>query len=807
MRGNAKTVPAFVLVEVKMTCVDVLIDLPSKNFDCSYVYSVPAGLENEVEFGKRVLVELGRRVVEGYIVGKAADPGFENLKPVIKVLDEEPVLSPELFQLAQWMADYYMCSVAGAINTIIPPALNKKLPQFVVPLVYEESRIPHCHKYHEFFRRLWEDGEMGIEEARRFVGEKELRALDRKGFIYVGGRYSGYRSRKEGDVYFIKDLSQDMHVLQKKAPRQAEALRIIAEYGEVDRKHLDSLIPAESIKSLLTKGYIGVGKKRRHVVEEKHVLTGEQKRALQVIEEALLSGNRRDFLLYGVTSSGKTEIYIRAAIKAIEQGKRVMVLVPEIALTRHLVDVFASRIRNLAVLHSDMPAGERYDTWKRIRRGEFDLVLGTRSAVFAPLTGLGLVVIDEEQESSYKQESTPRYHAREVARKRADFHSAVLLLGSATPAVETFYQAMNGSLTILNLKERIGNTKIPSVQIQDMKAEFKKGNKVLSGVLQEKIAGCLERGEQVILFINRRGYSPVIICRECGMIVSCPYCSVGMTYHRDIGQIVCHYCNYRHRVPLICDSCGSSYLQQVGVGTQRVEEEVRNLFPGAKIARLDLDSSRRKGIQKNILEKMKNKEIDVLIGTQMVAKGLDFPDVSLVGVVNADVMLNIPDFRAGERCFQLIVQAAGRAGRGSLPGEVVIQTYNPDNAVIQTAAKQDYLGFYYEEIRLRKILNYPPFTNILKVVAASKDETCASEAAIDAASLAVEITDAKEEDITVLGPAPCPIYKMRNRFRYQLIIKCDNMLLLKSIGEYIINRGNQHKDIKLEVEINPLTTI
>jgi primosomal protein N' (replication factor Y) len=420
---------------------------------------------------------------------------------------------------------------------------------------------------------------------------------------------------------------------------------------------------------------------------------------------------------------------------------------------------------------------------------------------------LGLIIVDEEQETSFKQEEQPRYHAREVARQRARIESAVLLLGSATPSLETYFKAEQGKMRLLELRERVGQAYIPRVTIEDMRRAFpNQARKLVSPLLEEKIQENLERQEQIILFINRRGYSPMTVCWECGHITHCPVCSVAMTYHRDIERNVCHYCNRQERMPVQCAACGSLHLQLLGAGTQKVEEEIKSLFSQASIARLDMDSSRRSGVQQSILQRMRNREIDILIGTQMVAKGLDFPNVSLVGIIDADSILNIPDFRAGERCFQLLVQAAGRAGRSGLAGEVVIQTYNPDHLVINFAAQQDYRDFYNHEIKTRQLLDYPPLTHLLRIVMSSEGQAETDDYANRLAAYIEEITDAKEEEITILGPAPCPIARIRNRFRVQILVKCISMELLRSMAVHILARAGS-KHVKMEWDIDPVTTI
>lgn len=531
--------------------------------------------------------------------------------------------------------------------------------------------------------------------------------------------------------------------------------------------------------------------------------TEEQIEAIETINNALGKG-RKEFLLFGVTGSGKTEVYINSAQYCISQGQNVLMLIPEIALTRHLVEVISQRINNIAILHSNMSNGERLEEWEKISNGDVNFVLGTRSAVFAPITNIGLIIIDEEQETTYKQEETPKYDAREVARERALYNGAVILYGSATPSLGLFYKVQGNEVSMLTLKNRIGTAKLPQIKIEDLKSNLAGGNRsIISGHLKNKITENLINKEQTILFINRRGYSPITVCRQCGKVLNCPHCSVGVTYHKSLNTNICHYCNFNMDLLMNCPSCKSNYLQQVGTGTQRVEEEVRKLFPTARVERLDLDVS-RKGLQQELLRKMKNKEIDILIGTQMVAKGLDFPNVSLVGIIDADSMLALPDYRATERTFQLIVQAAGRAGRGDKPGEVIIQTYSPDNQVVQWAAQQDYVRFYFEEIKQRKILNYPPFSSLLRIVVSSSNENKVMKKAGVIAELINEAIDAKEDYIQILGPAPCPVQKISNKYRYQIIVKSNNMLLLQSVRYFIMNEV-RFPNGKIDQDINPNT--
>ena len=792
----------------------VLVNLPVRTADNYFTYHVPPKLTDAIEFGKRVLVELGRKKTEGFIIDADAPAPDMDTKPILSLLDRDAVLTEDLYELACWLAETCMCPLSLAINTMIPRKLSKKSGRVVVAQMEGEGWSQYLaedsvNNQTAWLETLAERGCMSYREALRYVSADELAFLQARGLLYISGAYLDYReSRGEytyvpGDAFNEKQLS----LLERRAPRQAQVMQLLLERQSLSGKQMAAIAPASSIKSLLRQGYVQrapLGPAREPRIP---CLNQEQRRVLAAIDHALALAPEQELLLYGVTGSGKTEVYIRAALSCIERGRKVIMLIPEIALTRHLLELFTDRIPEMAVLHSKMSPGERYEEWKRIKNGQVNLVMGTRSAIFAPLPDIGLIIMDEEQEYTYKQEQQPRYHARDVARERARRSRALLLLGSATPAVETYYRSECGYSTRLDMSSRAGDAALPRIYIEDMRKAVRKARSpIVSPLLEEKIRNILDRKEQCILFLNRRGFSPYTICRNCGHTLSCPNCSVGLNFHKDQNTYLCHYCGLNIAVPEVCPSCGSSYMQQTGYGTQKVEEDIRGLFPEAGIARLDMDSSSNKGAQEQILQAMKRNEIDILIGTQMVAKGLDFAGVSLVGVLDADGMLNLPDFRSGERCFQLIVQAAGRAGRGAVPGEVVIQTYNPDNQLIAVAARQDYPQFYREEIKWRQLLNYPPFSHILRIVSVSGQESLARRLA-DMVTLYInEITDAQEDNIIVLGPAPCPLYRIRNRIRYQLIIKSENMLLLNSIGTNIASK-EWHKQVRLEIDLDPLISM
>lgn len=796
-----------------MQAVNVIINLNTHQLNNSFLYLVPEELADEAAFGKRVLVDFRGRKTEAFVVGQQDITPAPDLKSIIKVLDQEEVFNQELYVLALWMADYYSVSLALILTMMIPQLLHHKKSLRVIAAVspeqYEDGYAGNENPYKEFMELLWSKKELSLNETLRTLNKDQLDELLELGLVSLTGIYGSTRT-KQNDMIYVLDqnkLEKEITAIRKKAPRQAEALDLLASRPNLSCTEFDRVVTRSISKALIKKGLIASVRIKPEIIVPEFELNQEQNHAVRMIDEGLTAGQYAEYLLFGITGSGKTEVYVKAAQCALAQGRRVIVLVPEIALTRQLVEIFSRRITDLAILHSAMSAGERYQEWKRIKRGEVNLVLGPRSAVFAPLPNLGLIILDEEQENSYKQEETPRYHARDIARQRARVTDSVLLLGSATPALETYYRTTTGNAQLLHLPRRTGGAAIPDIVIEDMRKSFKSGNYgMLSRYLQERLKHALIMGQQSILFINRRGHSPMTICRECGNMASCPNCSVAMTYHHDIKQNVCHYCNTQRPQTSVCELCGSQHLQLAGTGTQKVEEEIRRLFPQARIARLDLDSSRPKGAQKAILEDMKEKRIDILIGTQMVAKGLDFPLVSLVGVVDADSLLNLPDFRARERCFQLLVQVAGRAGRADIHGEVVIQTYNPQEPLFEKVVSQDYKKFYDDEMKIRKRLDYPPYNDILRMVVSSENESSCQNHINELAKHIEEMIDAKEDNIMIMGPAPCPISKIKSRFRYQIMIKCNSSLLLRSIAAKM-NNITHPANIKLELDINPMVTI
>lgn len=503
-------------------------------------------------------------------------------------------------------------------------------------------------------------------------------------------------------------------------------------------------------------------------------LTAQQAAALKPIKQAIGARQHRRFLLYGVTGSGKTEVYMRAAAKCLEEGRKVIMLVPEISLTKQVIGRFIGRFgaEQIAVLHSKLSLGERYDEWSRIKQGMVNIVIGARSAVFAPFENIGLIILDEEHEATYKSDMTPKYDAVEVALKRLQQHKGVLLCGSATPSIATFYRSKQGIYERLELTKRYNQVALPEVEVADMRDELRAGNKtIISQALYRAMGAALEHKQQIILFLNRRGYSTFISCRECGAVLKCPDCGISLTYHKEGGRVVCHYCGYEEEPPETCPECGSRYIRYFGTGTEKVEEIASEFFPEAVIERLDLDSTKRKGSIDRILDRFKKGKIHILIGTQLVAKGLDFRNVGLVGVISADVTLNIPDFRSAERTFQLITQAAGRAGRGDETGKVIIQSYQPENYAVRLAAKQDYDSFYKAEIQLRKYMEYPPYSDLIQIVFSSKEEERAKAAAEKWHEKIIKALKSEKKG-RVFQPQAAPMNKIKDTYRYCMLIKC-----------------------------------
>ena len=732
----------------------IVVDLSVDALDRLYTYAVPEGMD--VQPGQLVAAPFGPRTVEGFVVDlpESCDLQPEKVRPLLRVVREEPVILPDLMALADWMHARYLCNLVDALRLMIPAELR---------------------------------------------GERVRPRTARWARLALSG-----------------DALEAFVQANRRAPKQLEILGRLQD-GELPTAVLD----AGALRALEKKGAVTIhdvaSRRVPHALAddaraEDPELTREQRDAVARLTAALEDRGGR-FLLHGVTGSGKTEVYIRLIRRALELGRTAVVLVPEIALTPQMVAWLHGRFGgDAAVLHSALSAGERYDEWERIRSGEARVVIGARSAIFAPLQNIGAIVVDEEHETSYQSDRRPRYDAREVAWRRAERHGAVLLLGSATPSVSTYMRAMPGvrpenRLELIELRQRVNGRPLPRVDIVDMRGEFGRGNhSIFSARLSAELRRCLDEGHQAMLFINRRGHSTFVSCRACGYAVRCDQCDVTMTYHQAENALRCHYCGKTLPPPRRCPQCGSGYIKYFGAGTQKVQEEVRRLFPDARVARMDVDTTRQKDAHARILERFRAGDANVLVGTQMIAKGLDFPGVALVGVVAADLSLNLPDFRSVERTFQLITQVAGRAGRADVPGRVVVQTYEPEHYGIQLAAAQDYRAFYTRESAYRRAAMYPPFTVIARVVYTAKEPAAAEAAARDAQAKLGAYLDGMgaRADAIQLAATEAPIKLLRGEARWQLLLK----LYFKADLEAVAARMQALADevpagVRGELEINP----
>lgn len=756
----------------------VVVDVPSKGTNRPYDYLVPEKLIGEVQIGSRVEVPFGPRKILGYVISLTLSSPSQKLKNILDVKDILPPLTQELIQLGQAMADEYFCHTITAFQSMIPAVLKGKYHKKVF---LGENTIT-IDKEIEPLRQLLESKlSCSFEEAEQLVGRPALRKSIQRGHIEVE-EHVGDRVTKER-ISWVKAMRTDVQEIPKRAKKQLEVMQyLLRENKEIALPTLLAETGAgrQTVKSLAERGLVQIEEREqyrdpyRDTIFQPTVplaLTTEQQQAFDTIKKPIEQEQYQTILLHGVTGSGKTEIYLQAIEEVLSLGKEAIVLVPEISLTPQMVDRFKGRFgEKVAVLHSRLSSGERYDEWRKIRRGEVQVAIGARSAIFAPFTKLGLVIIDEEHESSYKQEESPRYHAKEIARWRAQFHQATVVLGSATPSLESYFHARTNAYNWVTLKERVKGRPFPTVETVDMREELKQGNRTMfSQALSASIQETIARGEQVVLFLNRRGYATFVLCRSCGEVANCEHCDIALTYHHTNRTVRCHYCGYTERVPTTCPKCQSEHIRHFGTGTQKVEEELVKHFPGVRVIRMDMDTTSRKGSHERLLRSFGEGEADILLGTQMIAKGLDFPKVTLVGVIAADTMLNLPDFRAVERTYQLLTQVSGRAGRHEHPGKVIIQTYQEDHYSIQMVAAHESEAFYRKELLLRKQHHYPPFCGLFTITVSHTDRVLAMKRAVEIADLLKG-----NPDYEVLGPVAPSVSKIKDRHRIQVMVKYPN---------------------------------
>lgn len=725
---------------------NVLTQIGVEALNKTFSYKIPDNLVDKVKVGCRVLIPFGPQKLEGFVLkieSEEAKAFDYKLKNIIDVVDEFPVLNEELLELGKYISKTTYSTLINAYQVMLPTALKAK----------EKTKI----------------------------------SIKTKSYIILN------KSKEEIKEYINNN---------KRGKKQNELLNCLLENPKIEKSIFDNSV----VKTLVDKGLIKIIEEEiyrlhNNVIKDNKniVLTPKQKEVADSIINNI--NNSETFLLYGVTGSGKTEVYIEIIKKALSLGKQAIMLVPEISLTPQMVNRFTSVFGdNIAVLHSGLSNGEKYDEYRKILNDDVKIVIGARSAIFAPFKNIGVIIIDEEHTSSYKQDNHPRYSAIDIAKIRSKTHNCPLILGSATPSLESYARAKKGVYKLLELKTRVGKSRLPIVNIIDMKDEMKKGNPVFSADLIKKIKDRLEKKEQIILLLNRRGYSTFITCKDCGFTHKCPNCDISLTYHKTTGTMRCHYCGYADKKLYTCPSCGGSELKDLGTGTQKIEEELNKIFNNARIVRMDVDTTTRKGSHEKIINDFKQEKYDILLGTQMIAKGLDFPKVTLVGVINADTSLNIPDFRSSERTFELLSQVSGRAGRSDIPGEVIIQTFNPEHYSINYTRTHDYEAFYNREMFIRKQMSYPPFYYITLVRILSKDYEKGMQASKKISNFLKKNLDSKT---IVLGPTTSIMYKINNVYRFQCIIKykIDNNLDKSLIK--IVNHYKSDKDITVEIDNNP----
>jgi primosomal protein N' (replication factor Y) (superfamily II helicase) len=801
-------------------------------------YALPPKWESLAQPGMRVLVPLGGRVVTGCIVAFQESPTVYAPKAVVDVLDEQPALTRDLLALTQWMASYYVATWGETIRTALPRALQSGSVQTIALTAEGRSTAANEARtalQNRILSTLTHHRSLTWKQLQRLITAPGLRSalqhLADEGMVDISQKVAPPSYQAPTECLFMvarrpEEIKSSIQSMQRRAPQQAALLEHVLKSGPVTAAELRRHIPSATqiLRALEQKGMLTRGEQPRaptlvlsteaaFLDDPEVTLTAAQGHALDQIEKMLHTGEFASVLLHGVTGSGKTEVYMRAMAATLAQGKQVIYLVPEIALTPQLLTRLHARFsREVAVLHSRLTRGERVDEWLRVHRQQASIAIGPRSAIFAPLQRVGLIIVDEEHDPSYKQEEAPRYLARDVAIMRAKLCQAVVVLGSATPALESFTNAQQQRYHYLQLPDRVRTKDLPEVVLIDLRREENRAGsgEVLSHPLRKAITLRMARGEQTLLFLNRRGYATFVQCHECGYICQCPRCSVALTFHIDDRTLKCHYCLFTTPPPDTCPTCRGTRLEYFGTGTQKVEREVRRIFPQARIARMDRDATGGRHAYQDILSRLGRGEIDILIGTQMITKGHDFPRITLVGVVSADVTLGLPDFRAAERTFQLLTQVAGRAGRGEVPGEVIVQTFAPEHYAVHHAQTHDFHGFYAEEIASRKRLGYPPAVRLAAMRFDARDPRAVEQFCQAFVALLSPYVRAAE-GVTLLGPAPAALAKLNNRYRWHLLLKAPNARRLHEVIEHGLDALRQapipRSGVRFAVDVDPVNLL
>lgn len=797
---------------------EVIVDVAAYPIDRPFDYAVPEKYQSIIESGSRVKVPFGNRQVLGFVIALKSDTDvpLNKQKPIGELLDIEPVLTQEMLAMTKWLKRQTLCYEIDALQVMLPSALRAKyektlriidssavLPQSVQALFQGKDSIElkadESKELLSTIKKLIKEQILVLETA-----VKQKTAVKKVRMVQI-----------ESDVNRLKEIYENV---SNQAKKQKDVINWMLDHvGE--RIILSDVLKNLNTSNAVLQGVVEKGAAKLEFeevyrdpyadrtidVSKKHSLTNEQHLALSEIIHSYDHSEATTFLLHGITGSGKTEVYLQAIERSLMDQKEAIVLVPEISLTPQMTNRFKERFGSLvAVLHSGLSTGEKYDEWRKISRGEVKVVVGARSAIFAPFQNIGLIILDEEHEGTYKQDDSPRYHARDVAIWRSEYHHCPVILGSATPSLESYARAKKGNYSLLTLAKRPREQALPEVSIIDMREQLKNGNRSMFSLeLADAIRLRLEKGEQMVLFLNRRGHSSFVMCRDCGTVVECPNCDISMTYHRSQERIKCHYCGEESHVPNSCPQCESEHIRFFGTGTQKVEEEIARFFPTARVLRMDVDTTRKKGSHEHILKMFGDGKADILLGTQMIAKGLDFPNITLVGVLSADTTLHLADFRAAEKTFQLLTQVSGRAGRHDKKGEVVVQTYTPEHYAIQYAQNHDFISFYHQEMMNRKQFAYPPFTFVVLIQITHEDVLMTAEYAHKVANWLRENLSNTAE---IIGPTASSISRVQNRYRYQCLIKYKKEPMLPDVLQQLIRIYRTDwlkKGILMSIDLNP----
>ncbi|MFD2655268.1 primosomal protein N' [Gracilibacillus thailandensis] len=798
-----------------MRVAKVIVDVPSNQTNHTFDYLIPEKLENLVQKGMRVSLPFGPRKIMGFVLDVVDHSDFDKLKSIDEVMDLTPVLTEELLQLGKWISEQTVSFYIQTYQAMLPQILKAKYKKEIEALT--DYELPDelqklfagraVIDYDEFIERngnynlLLKEVRNGHVQINYIVKSKETK----KTKLFIA---------PDKETYLLEEALED---ISNRAKKQKQIIDYFIQHPDpIEQKELltnfktttatiNQLVEKKLLKKIEKKVYRDPYQGNEFERTQPLPLSKQQQQAIEPIWQAIEEKRDQVFLLHGVTGSGKTEVYLQAIAKVLNQGKEAIVLVPEIALTPQMVQRFKGRFGSeVAVLHSALSPGEKFDEWTKIHKQEVKVVVGARSAIFAPFENIGIIIIDEEHETSYKQDEQPRYHAREVAKKRGAYHNCPVVLGSATPMLESYARAKKGVYHLLEMPDRMNEGAMPPVDIVDMRDELYAGNRTMfSRKLLDAIKERIDQNQQVVLFLNRRGYSTFVMCRECGDVMKCPNCDIALTFHKSSHQLKCHYCD--HQIPMVkeCETCGSNTIRYFGTGTQKVEEALKEHIPEASVIRMDVDTTRRKGSHKKLLEQFGNGQANILLGTQMIAKGLDFENVTLVGVLAVDAMLHLPDFRSAEKTFQLMTQVSGRAGRHLLPGEVIIQTYTPEHYSVQLASQYDYEQFFLQEMEMRKSFHYPPYYFLTLITVSHPNQWKAQEVTKTICKLLYKYLS---DHATILGPTPSPMVRINNRYRYQCMVKYkdepNQREIIRKIQEHYYDDIQRH-DLTIQVDFEP----